>query len=43
MATRAKYRQAVGTVVDGNVRDIEDHRSMQYPVSTRSREDLLSS
>lgn len=43
MATRAKYRQAVGTVVDGNVRDIEDHRSMQYPVNTGDPEAILRS
>jgi regulator of RNase E activity RraA len=33
MSTRAKYLGAQGVVVDGNFRDINEHRSMGFPVS----------
>lgn len=34
MTTRAKYLGAKGVVVDGNVRDLGEHREMGFPVST---------
>ena len=33
MSTRAKYLGAQGVVVDGCVRDINEHREMDFPVS----------
>jgi regulator of RNase E activity RraA len=33
MSHRAKASGAVGTVVDGRVRDLEQHRSLSHPVS----------
>jgi regulator of RNase E activity RraA len=33
MSTRAKYLGAQGVVVDGNFRDINEHRGMGFPVS----------
>ncbi|QLL34014.1 hypothetical protein HG536_0F03390 [Torulaspora globosa] len=32
MSTRAKYQGAVGSVIFGRVRDIEEHRALEYPV-----------
>lgn len=32
MGTRAKYSGAVGTVIDGRLRDLQEHRSSNYPV-----------
>lgn len=32
MSTRASARGAVGTVVDGRFRDLEEQRSLSYPV-----------
>jgi len=32
MSTRAKYSGAVGTVVDGRIRDLQEHRDLDYPV-----------
>ncbi|CAD0092739.1 unnamed protein product, partial [Aureobasidium vineae] len=32
MSTRAKYLGAQGVVVDGNFRDLNEHREMQFPV-----------
>lgn len=32
MSTRAKYLGAVGTVIDGRLRDLQEHRSLDYPV-----------
>ncbi|QGI71104.1 hypothetical protein CEK26_003441 [Fusarium fujikuroi] len=36
MSTRAKYSGAVGTVVDGTFRDLQDHRKLGYPVFARN-------
>ncbi|KAF6513311.1 hypothetical protein HZS61_006636 [Fusarium oxysporum f. sp. conglutinans] len=36
MSTRAKYSGAVGTVVDGTFRDLQDHRKLDYPVFARN-------
>ena len=33
MSTRAMYLGAQGVVVDGNVRDLNEHREMNFPVS----------
>lgn len=33
MSTRAKYSGAAGTVVDGRIRDLQEHRDLEYPVS----------
>ncbi|KAF5573698.1 dlpA-like protein [Fusarium pseudocircinatum] len=33
MSTRAKYSGAVGTVVDGTFRDLQDHRKLDYPIN----------
>jgi hypothetical protein len=33
MSTRAKYLGAVGTVIDGRLRDLQEHRDLDYPVS----------
>ncbi|KAI0142810.1 ribonuclease E inhibitor RraA/Dimethylmenaquinone methyltransferase [Xylariaceae sp. FL1272] len=36
MSTRAQKLGALGTIIDGNMRDIEEHREMDYPVFARS-------
>lgn len=33
MSTRAKHSGAVGTVIDGRLRDLQEHRDLDYPVS----------
>jgi len=35
MSTRAKYSGAVGTIVDGRIRDLQEHRDLDYPVFAR--------
>lgn len=35
MATRAQYSGAVGTVIDGRLRDLQEHRDLGYPVFAR--------
>ncbi|GAB7339978.1 hypothetical protein MBLNU457_6490t1 [Dothideomycetes sp. NU457] len=35
MSNRAKYSGAVGTVVDGRIRDLQEHRDLDYPVFAR--------
>jgi len=35
MSHRARYRSAVGTIVDGKVRDLQEHRDLGYPVFAR--------
>ncbi|CAK7268516.1 hypothetical protein SEPCBS57363_003133 [Sporothrix epigloea] len=35
MSTRARYRGAVGTVIDGRLRDLQEHRDLGYPVFAR--------
>ena len=32
MSNRAKYLGAVGTVIDGRLRDLQEHRDIEYPV-----------
>lgn len=32
MSTRAQYSGAVGTVVDGRIRDLQEHRDLGFPV-----------
>ena len=34
MAQRARHLNAAGTVVDGNLRDLEEHRHLKFPVWT---------
>lgn len=36
MSARAKAKKVQGVVVDGRVRDLSEHRSMEYPVSLYS-------
>ncbi|KAF4548591.1 4-hydroxy-4-methyl-2-oxoglutarate aldolase-like protein [Elsinoe fawcettii] len=35
MTTRAQYSGAVGTVVDGRIRDLQEHRDLNYPLFAR--------
>jgi len=35
MSTRAKYSGAVGTIIDGRFRDLQEHRDLDYPVFAR--------
>lgn len=35
MSTRAKYSGAEGTVVDGRIRDLQEHRDLNFPVFAR--------
>lgn len=35
MSMRAKSLGAVGTIVDGRLRDLAEHRRMNYPVFSR--------
>jgi regulator of RNase E activity RraA len=37
MSNRAKVAGAVGTIVDGRIRDLQEHRELEYPVRARSR------
>jgi len=32
MSNRAKVAGAVGTIVDGRIRDLQEHRGLDYPV-----------
>ena len=32
MSNRAKHLGAVGTVIDGRFRDLQEHRDLDYPV-----------
>lgn len=36
MSTRAKYSGAVGTIIDGRLRDLQEHRDLEYPVRSTS-------
>jgi regulator of RNase E activity RraA len=36
MSNRAKVAGAVGTVVDGRIRDLNEHRELEYPVRLRN-------
>ena len=33
MSTRAKYLGVAGTIVDGRIRDLQEHRDLDYAVS----------
>lgn len=33
MSTRARYCRAAGTIVDGRIRDLQEHRDLAYPVN----------
>lgn len=35
MATRAQYRGCVGAVIDGRLRDLQEHRDLYFPVFAR--------
>lgn len=35
MSNRAKYLGAAGTIVDGRIRDLQEHRDLGYPVFAR--------
>jgi regulator of RNase E activity RraA len=35
MSMRSRHLGAVGTIIDGNVRDIAEQQSMEWPVSPR--------
>ena len=35
MSTRAKYSGAAGTIVDGRIRDLQEHRDLDFPVFAR--------
>ena len=35
MTTLAKRSHAIGTIVDGRVRDLQEHRQLDYPVFAR--------
>ena len=36
MSTRAKASGAVGSVIDGRIRDLQEHRNLDYPVFAKS-------
>ncbi len=40
MSKRAKYRGAVGTVIDGRLRDLQEHRDIEFPVRPPLRHEL---
>ena len=35
MSARAKQRGVIGAVVDGRIRDLQEHRDLGYPVFAR--------
>ena len=35
MSNRAKYSGAAGAIVDGRIRDLQEHRGLEYPVFAR--------
>ena len=35
MSTRARYSGAAGTIVDGRIRDLQEHRDLKFPVFAR--------
>ena len=35
MSTRAQYSKAAGTVIDGRLRDLQEHRDLDFPVFAR--------
>lgn len=32
MSTRAQYSGAAGTIIDGRLRDLQEHRDLNFPV-----------
>lgn len=34
MSTRAQVSGAVGTIIDGRLRDLQEHRDLEYPVGS---------
>ncbi|KAI7856896.1 RraA-like protein [Circinella umbellata] len=40
MSARAKAKKVQGVVIDGRVRDLREHRSMEYPVFAKSHSTL---
>lgn len=40
MSNRAKYLGAVGTVIDGRLRDLQEHRDLEFPVSIQFDDNL---
>lgn len=36
MSARAQAKKVQGVVIDGRVRDLSEHRSMEFPVSFRA-------
>lgn len=41
MSLRAKYLGAAGVVMDGSLRDIQEHRDLEFPVSSTQRPNSL--
>jgi regulator of RNase E activity RraA len=37
MSARAKAKGVQGVVIDGRVRDLNEHRTMQFPVSLKKK------
>jgi regulator of RNase E activity RraA len=37
MSARAKTKKCQGVVVDGRIRDLAEHRTMQFPVSVKRK------
>jgi regulator of RNase E activity RraA len=37
MSARAKTKKCQGVVVDGRIRDLAEHRTMQFPVSVKKK------
>jgi regulator of RNase E activity RraA len=42
MSTRAKYSGAVGTVIDGRFRDIDEHRDLEFPVCLTNTTEFIA-
>jgi regulator of RNase E activity RraA len=42
MSTRAQHSGAVGTVIDGRLRDLQEHRDLNFPVSEQRERFPLS-
>jgi regulator of RNase E activity RraA len=40
MSARAKTKKCQGVVVDGRIRDLAEHRTMQFPVSVKKKKTL---
>ena len=42
MSTRARYLGAVGTVIDGRLRDLQEHRDLGFPVCSLGIDALIA-